>query len=523
MPGRGPDVGALIRAWSRGEFVARVPRIVRSVWTGRATVWVDRSARNVPFWSDQLDVCRRLRKACGQTGFERRLLDGRAQAQAMARRGDLLAGFRGAPGMTVLALSDSGIYGGPVEYAVWLSTARRLERAGVRAVALVPSPPGRWKRWGPYVTKAWSAMSWERGRSQSVAGVRGNERFWEERAGRLLRLASPAALVQPGLLRELRQLLPAWQADAATEADVWGHADVRAADATGLVLHAEAAGRWRREFAADVDGAIKARVSEAIRRWHAELPRELLRGETLVWYSLMRDERTEPPGNLYDALGFVRRLELTVRDEEDPALAAAARHYARTLLRAMPAEAYQLVPGLKAVRAASFQGVGGVAMPPGSDPNWLEDQADGPSPVRRMPVDVLIITAIPDEHQAVLDASGGASAWTKDEGPMGLPVVFRNIDAEGGGSLTIALVKAPDTGGPSAVIASVAALNEYDVRCLAMCGVCAGLRGNVALGDVIIADRVLAVRRQQAQARAGHRDVPDPSAGLEAGRGARPA
>jgi nucleoside phosphorylase/tetratricopeptide (TPR) repeat protein len=104
--------------------------------------------------------------------------------------------------------------------------------------------------------------------------------------------------------------------------------------------------------------------------------------------------------------------------------------------------------------------------------------------------DVLIVTAVPDEHRAVLEAGGGASAWTEYEGPMGLRVAFRDVDAEGGGSLTIAVTQALGMGGPSAVIAAAAALKEYEVRCLAMCGVCAGRRGDVALGDVIIADRV---------------------------------
>ena len=104
--------------------------------------------------------------------------------------------------------------------------------------------------------------------------------------------------------------------------------------------------------------------------------------------------------------------------------------------------------------------------------------------------DVLIVTAVPEEHQAVLDAGGGAGAWTEHEGPMGLPVAFREIDAEGGGSLTVAVTQALGMGGPSAVIAAAAALKAYEVRCLAMCGVCAGRRGDVALGDVIIADRV---------------------------------
>ena len=75
----------------------------------------------------------------------------------------------------------------------------------------------------------------------------------------------------------------------------------------------------------------------------------------------------------------------------------------------------------------------------------------------------------------------------RTDGPR---VAFRDVDAEGGGSLTLAVTQALGMGGPSAVIAAAAALKEYDVRCLAMCGVCAGRRGDVALGDVIIADRV---------------------------------
>ena len=104
--------------------------------------------------------------------------------------------------------------------------------------------------------------------------------------------------------------------------------------------------------------------------------------------------------------------------------------------------------------------------------------------------DVLVVTAVPEEHQAVLEAGGGPGAWTERAGPMGLPVAFREFDVEGGGSLTLAVTQALTMGGPGAVIAAATALTTYDVRCLAMCGVCAGRRGDVALGDVIIADRV---------------------------------
>jgi nucleoside phosphorylase/tetratricopeptide (TPR) repeat protein len=105
-------------------------------------------------------------------------------------------------------------------------------------------------------------------------------------------------------------------------------------------------------------------------------------------------------------------------------------------------------------------------------------------------IDVLIVTAVPEEYVAVLEAGGGARVWTTQKGPMDLTVAFREIDAAGGGTLRIAVTQALGMGGANAVIASASLLREYDVQCLAMCGVCAGRRGDVALGDVIVADRV---------------------------------
>ena len=47
--------------------------------------------------------------------------------------------------------------------------------------------------------------------------------------------------------------MPADRVDAAAEADVWRHADVRAADAGGLVLRAAAASRWREDFVTSIE------------------------------------------------------------------------------------------------------------------------------------------------------------------------------------------------------------------------------------------------------------------------------
>jgi formylglycine-generating enzyme required for sulfatase activity len=367
IPSREPDIPAMVRVLCQGELVDRIPRVARRAWPGRASIWVDRSARLIPFWSDQVDVCRRLRKVCDQSGLQVRLLNGRTQAWSVARRGDLLAGFRPDAGSPVAVLGDLGMFGSDADRAAWLRTARRLQHAGVRLSALVPSPPGRWHSMS---ARSWNAIPWERGRQRRAIGVRGDSSVLQDRAERLLRLISPAALVQPGLLRALRLLLPPWQADASTEADVWSHADVRAADATGLVLHPEAADRRRKEFAAEVDADLKTRVSQAIGQWHGALPKELLRAETLVWHALVPDIDT--PGQLDDALGFAERLKQSLLGGVGgPELSEALKRYGRMLLRGMPAAIYPKVPGLQMVWAASFREMSGPTVPEGIDPSAL--------------------------------------------------------------------------------------------------------------------------------------------------------
>jgi len=107
--------------------------------------------------------------------------------------------------------------------------------------------------------------------------------------------------------------------------------------------------------------------------------------------------------------------------------------------------------------------------------------------------DVLIVTAVKDEYLAVLGVDTGAvpgTAWTPRTGPNRLDVAFRDFAVAGGGVLRIAVTQALGMGGVNAVDAAARLIDAYAVRCLAMCGVCAGRRGDVELGDVIIADRL---------------------------------
>jgi hypothetical protein len=108
----------------------------------------------------------------------------------------------------------------------------------------------------------------------------------------------------------------------------------------------------------------------------------------------------------------------------------------------------------------------------------------------RSAIDVLIVTAIKEEYDEALKVNEGAidESWEKKPGPVGLEVAFRNYRASSGAPIKVALTRALEMRGVAAAAAASPLIFQYQPRCLAMCGVCAGRRGAVNLGDVIIGD-----------------------------------
>jgi tetratricopeptide (TPR) repeat protein/nucleoside phosphorylase len=114
----------------------------------------------------------------------------------------------------------------------------------------------------------------------------------------------------------------------------------------------------------------------------------------------------------------------------------------------------------------------------------------------RAGLDVLIVTAIREEYAAVRAVDTGAlpgSTWEPHTAPSGIEYRVRPFSTRDGGVLRVGVTQALSMGSVAAVVgASAQLVTMNQVRCLAMCGVCAGRRGDVALGDVIIADRMWA-------------------------------
>lgn len=375
VPSREPDVAKWVHRVAQGEMVTRIPRLQRKAWPARLSVWIDRSRRLVPFWADQIEVCRRLYTVCDRRGLDIRSLDASTQSSLLRRRGDFAENVGLDSKAPLLVLGDLGCLGTDADRLAWRTTGERLRRLEIGLSALVPLGPARWNRG---LGRMWKAIPWEQGRLRSGLGLSKNTKSLAERAEQLLTIVSPAAYLQPGLLRALRLLLPPEQADAATEADVWNHADVRGADAGGMVLHAEAAEKWRHAFAAENDEVLKERVSRTIRHWHEGLPRELLRAETLVWLSVAPN--VGAPGDERDALDFAARLEgSAIASGDDPQWADLVKRYGHALLAGMPAAIYERIPALQTVWVASFQGA---PAPSGIDPAVIRRKLERPGETR---------------------------------------------------------------------------------------------------------------------------------------------
>ncbi len=102
-------------------------------------------------------------------------------------------------------------------------------------------------------------------------------------------------------------------------------------------------------------------------------------------------------------------------------------------------------------------------------------------------IDILILTAVPDELEGVVAAE---SDWVLHNDSKGYPYYIRKDTNKNGIEISYALACACDMGAVNAANLATRLSNELKPSCLAMVGICAGWRNKVKLGDVIVADKV---------------------------------
>ena len=129
-------------------------------------------------------------------------------------------------------------------------------------------------------------------------------------------------------------------------------------------------------------------------------------------------------------------------------------------------------------------------------------------------VDVLIVTALRLELEAFLNAGrnqelkkkterGDAKShqhpitplglWTEYKDASHLPFYVREYDHYTGMSFRVAVAECIEMGKISATARALSLVRELTPRCIGMTGICAGRRGKVNLGDVIVSDRLFEI------------------------------
>ena len=101
--------------------------------------------------------------------------------------------------------------------------------------------------------------------------------------------------------------------------------------------------------------------------------------------------------------------------------------------------------------------------------------------------DVLIITALKEEYDEARKVDDGAlDGWAVDMSLTGFEVARRSYHAAGGRPLRVALTWATRMRTMATIDAAGRLIGKLGVQCVAMSGVCAGRRGKVSPGDVIV-------------------------------------
>jgi nucleoside phosphorylase len=101
-------------------------------------------------------------------------------------------------------------------------------------------------------------------------------------------------------------------------------------------------------------------------------------------------------------------------------------------------------------------------------------------------IDVLLITALKDELDVVRSCE---SDWQEKDDSPGFSYYKRNFVGNRGDEFTVALARPIEMGGDFASNLATRLVHDLKPHCLAMVGICAGWRGKVFLGDVIVAKR----------------------------------
>ncbi|MCI5168109.1 MAG: hypothetical protein D3903_18985, partial [Candidatus Electrothrix sp. GM3_4] len=308
------DLDRIVRSLARGEVLHRLPYLSRASWSMTAQVLVDLDPQIHFFWNDFYDLVERLQGMRGRVGLDLLCFeDGPLEsctAFDLERRNRQIPYRPPELGTPILILSDLGLLNKREQS--WLILGRRLQRAGLRPVVLMPCPE---RYWHGELAELFQLVVWDIGRRypKRCDGLR-KQGFLPRAEGQdpgledLLTASAAAVRVEPGLLREQRLLFPTGRMDVGTEAAVWQHQEVEA-DLLSFRLKPEAKEKYGQFLQAKLkteEAGIYQQALGLMRAFHHVLPPEIGFEEELQ-RALLMDESPDK-----EALSFMWRVASTL-------------------------------------------------------------------------------------------------------------------------------------------------------------------------------------------------------------------
>jgi len=292
---RQPDIPKLVRTIANGDIPIRIPRRIRQQWAASVQVLVDRPERTELFNEDYNQLLEQLQQLRGTTGFKVQRVLERPGTVVRIRQADTYQHCHWhlpEGGTQIFILSDLGLLdqsGRALQD--WLQFGRRLQAAGFRPLVLIPLPI---RYLTPELIAVFDCVCWSRqGDLRIVRWVASMRQQDKDRQGAkdLLAWLSPAARVEPALLRAVRHRLPALHYDVGTEAAAWLHEDVEPTSIGFYFRHnnIEAHRRRFRELAIQ-QPALANTIVRVLREYHAHVFPTQLHEEMLILADLLDEE-----------------------------------------------------------------------------------------------------------------------------------------------------------------------------------------------------------------------------------------
>lgn len=302
------DIKKLVRSIAQREFIHRLPRVERRRWNGELFVIADKSPHLIPYFTDQDSVARQLVQLMSNRTVTR--LVGNSPYQLYEKNivqdghGDEMTMRQPNVGCRVLVLGDLGaLLSSETGWQTWHAWGQEMKQQGCELLALVPCSVRRLPR---ALLNLFTVQSWQ---GNEVEDVR-NEIQRDQLVEKILTLAAPADRLEPGLLRDLRQLLPE-AADVSLESDVWMSPLLSSNHPVAATIDRQVAKARLRPGFESLPVDLRRKVLAVIRSWRKilELTPEVWLVEFLNLSDSSRSLVLESDSDLDDARALIRKFD----------------------------------------------------------------------------------------------------------------------------------------------------------------------------------------------------------------------